>query len=317
MNMRRTTLLTVIALLVAMGSPAALAQDAYILNETGATLYLLSNPGEGGPATLSPETAYLQVPANGILPLPQDQDLVGFAFTRGSFQLPTLRVSAMETAARLVPGADGRRYLPLDVTDLDTDRIVSPSAFSELLSLPRVDNQYFEWVAREPRVARGRRRAPLGVYADFGDGREQIALGDSLLWERGGTDIEWIKGDTIAGALYIAASAYTPIARGTAFFLYLYPESATRPSGTLELPVGADANFVLLWLPGRPEPAVVGNLTSTEFFFEAQIWLDRLESRMGEATSDLTVEISSASSAAGIWEEFVLARDPFSVLFGE
>jgi hypothetical protein len=72
-----------------------------------------------------------------------------------------------------------------------------------------------------------------------------------------------------------------------------------------------------MWLPGRPEPTVVGNLVANEFLFEAQIWRDALAAAVGEEASDLEVEIATASSAAGIWEEFVLARDDFALLFGE
>lgn len=318
MSMKR---LPVLLLILAVSVAALPAQQHYLLNESEATLYVAvgvdlgtEGPGETG---LDPQGEFRQLPVGGVLPYTRGEPVVGFAYSRGTFQLPTFAVSADEAARRITTAETGRRYVAVTADDLSSERIVSPSAFAELLGRPRIDDRYLDWVGRDPEVARGRGRAPLGVYADLGDGRETIRLGDSLLWQRGGTDLEWIKTHATTHAFFLAASVYTEFARGTRIFLYIYGEDGDVPLATLELSGDEERGLVLLWTPTQPEPAVVGNLVASEFFLEAQIWRQALQRALGSDREHLVVETATASSAAGIWEEFVLARDPFSVLFGE
>ena len=318
MSMKRLPVLLFILVVCAV---SVSAQRHYLVNESGTTLYVAVDAEEAAgrlaEVTLDPRGEYRQLPVDAVLAYTPGEPVVGFAFTRGSFQLPTFAVSAEEAMRRTTSAASGRRYVAVTEADLSNERIVSPSAFAELLGEPRIDNQYLDWVGRDAVVARGRGRAPLGVYADLGDGREPIRLDESLLWQRGGTDLEWIKTHTTPYAYFLAVSVYTAFARGTTLFLYVYREEGEVPVATLELPGDDGRGLVLLWTPTQPEPVVAGNLVASEFFLEAQIWRSALEAELGAGHEGLVVETATASSAAGIWEEFVLARDPFSVLFGE
>lgn len=308
--------LPVLAVILAVCGAALPAQD-YLVNETQVTLYVAVGAARLAEASLDPRGEYRQLPAGGVLAYAAGEPVIGFAYSRGTFQLPTFEISGEAAQRRVSVASSGRRYVPVGEDDLSAERIVSPSAFAELLGRPRIDDQYLDWVGREARIARGRGRAPLGVYADFGDGRETIGLDDSLLWQRGGTDLEWIKTHATRWSYYLGASVYTEFARGTTIFLYLYRDGEDVPAATLELSGGEPRGFVLLWTPTQPEPVVAGNMVASEFFLEAQIWRDALEDAVGSELEGLAVETSTASSAAGIWEEFVLARDSFSVLFGE
>ncbi|MFW5684337.1 MAG: hypothetical protein ACOC1I_05750 [Spirochaetota bacterium] len=315
------TMLLVVFALVPVLLPA---QEFYLVNETESTLYLLTDASGGAFESLSPGAAYRQIPAGGLLPVFSSRPLEGFAFERGSFQLPTFSIGETEVRERASVSEAGRRYVSVEPDDLTEERVVSASQFAALLGAPRIDGQYLDWVSRDARVARGRARAPLGVFADFGDGRETIDIDQSLLWRRGGTDLQWIKTGVSADDLFLAGSVYTAFARGTAIFIYVYRESDRVPFATLEFPIGTldgarsgETDFVLLWLPARREPRVVGTFVASEFLFETQIWLDVLSELVDQPLDEMVVELSTASSAAGIWEEFVLVRERFSVLFGE
>lgn len=315
MSMNRV-LLTVLSLSV-YGAVLG-AQNVYLVNETDSTLYLLQGAAPLGieGTRFDPQARYRQVPAGGVLPVDPAAELAGFAYSRGLFQLPTFGISAAELVEISYESGSGRRYVVLSDERLTTDHIVSPSTFASLLSRPRVDNQYLEWVGREARVARGANRAPLGVYADFGEGREPTGVNDSLLWGRGGTDLQWVKTDRSEDDFFLAATVYSQFARSTSIFLYLYGPHSDIPVATLEFPAGRGPGFVLLYVPAHPQPIVAGNLVSNELFMEAQIWRETVQSVVA-LRGEMTVEISTASSAAGIWEEFVLARDDFGALFPE
>jgi len=306
-------------LLLVLGMTILGAQPVYLLNETDATLYLLHTPDGGGAEQLElvPDGSYRQVPPGGVLPIPETGSLAGFAYARGSFQLPTFFVRQARRDAISSVAASGRRYVSISADELRTDRIVSPSDFASLLALPRVDNQYLDWIARDPRIARGRSRAPLGVFADFGTGREATELDESLLWGRGGTDLQWVKSESTGQDYFLGVTAYSEFSNSTSLFLYIYSGDETLPRATLELPARGRAGLVLLWEPAAPQPRVAGNVVNNDFFMEAQIWRDILAGVVNVALDGVSVELATASSAAGIWEEFVLARDDFVVLFDE
>ncbi|MFW5849291.1 MAG: hypothetical protein ACOCXN_05915 [Spirochaetota bacterium] len=293
---------------------AAHGQEHYLFNETGATLYVTED--------VEPDRGYRQVPADGVLPISGAAALSGFSFRRGSFSLPTFELSAEEVRGAAATDDGGRTYVRIRTEALSSERVVAPSEFESVLAEPRVDDQYLDWVGREAALARGRSRAPLGVFTDLGGGREAIALEDSLLWGRGGTDLQWLKSYAAASDYFVAVSVYSELAPGTSFFVYIYEPGGTVPVGTIEFPTSggdrrSDASLVLLWLPGQPRPFPVGNMVASGLFFEAQVWRARLEEYLGRAPADLQVEVATASSAAGAWEEFVLSRDRFSAVFGE
>jgi len=316
MSMKRYLLAV---LLIAIAMNAAGAQEVYLRNETAATLYVLATPApdDASAVRFAPGAAYRQVPVGGVLPVEPTGAIAGFAFTRGEFQFPTFHLDRAARAGRSETSASGRRYVAVSDETLTTDRVVSSAEFARVLATPRIDNQYLDWVPRDARVARGPNRAPLGVYADFGDGRESTELEASLLWGRGGTDLQWIKSYGGPDDLFLAATVYTGFAASTSVFVYVYARGETIPRATLELAAGNPDAFVLLWTPTSREPVVAGNLVSNDFFLEAQVWRSVLDEATGSEYSNLVVEISTASSAAGIWEEFVLARDDFLAVFAE
>lgn len=294
-----------IALLVALVlvAPLAPAAERYLVNATGAVLYVaVEQPSRHAPdgPDLDPGGRYRQVPPGGALPIRTEFPIAGFAFSRGSFDLPTFTFTAEE--------ATGRTTLTVTPDRLSLERVLSASTFAAVLSGPRVDNEYLEWVRRPKLMARARGRAPMAVFADFGSGREPIDRDDSLLWSRAGTDLQWIAVDAGEMDVFVAASTYSEFGRGTTMFVYLYGEERHFAEATLEIPVGSGNGFVLLWLPIKPEPIVVGNFVGSGFLMEAQVWTDVLSEWLATPLDLLDIEFATASSAAGVWEEFVLAR---------
>ncbi len=312
MSMRRLVC-TLVLCAVAAG---AFGADWYLVNETDAVLYVLAD-GEplGDTGDLDPDATYRHIPAGGVLPVRPGHDQRGFAFTRDGFSFATFVVEASDLE-RAPVSESGRRYVAVTPGDLRRDRVVTAAGFADVLGRPRIDNEYLEWVRREPRIARARGRSPLGIFADFGEGREAISRDDSLLWTRGGTDLQWVKTWTDRQDLYLALAAYSEFARGTSVFFYFYDGTASVPVATIEIPAGLRTGLVLLWHPVKPQPVVAGNFVSSGLLLEAQIWLEVFTDAVDAEPGGLAVEVSTASSAAGVWEEFVLARTGYEALFG-
>ena len=303
---------TVFFVLLLASTAVCFAQQTLLLNDTGALLYVRAL------ASSDQAASYRQIPIDGALPYEEGTDLVGFAYIRGSFQLPTLSLPGDQLASLASISERGVATIRLENGILSAESSVSPDTVSDVISGVRIDNHYLDWVGLSPRFARARGAAPIGVYADFGSGRETIDLGDALLWQRAGTNIEWVKTSSQGEDLFLAISSYSSFGAATSVFLYLYAERASIPVATIELPAGARRGLVFLWIPGEIEPIVAGNLTVSEFFLEAQIWRSALDGVLGDFGEDsrISVEISTGSSAAGVWEEYVLARDSFEELFG-
>jgi hypothetical protein len=266
------------------------------------------------------------------MPFGASEDLEGFAYDRGSFQLSTVQIDSELFADR-----DFFRISAADLSDL---RTLSPADVAEAISGPRLDNRYLDWLAVPPLFARGRGRQPLGSFMDTGAGRQTISLNDSLLWERAGTDLEWMKTARVGDDLYFAASTYSAFTRSSSLNLFIYGGSQL-PVASIDVDAASSTGLILMWMPINPAPVVVGNSVAGDYFVEGQIWLDVVaaaisrDSAVGEVLagsllarrtladeeSDLhggvVVEIATASSAAGVWEEFVLARVPLSMLLGQ
>ena len=150
-----------------------------------------------------------------------------------------------------------------------------------------------------------------------------------------------MKTARVGDDLYLAASTYSAFARSSSLNLFVYG-SSDLPVASIDVDAASDSGLILLWMPLVPEPVVVGNSVAGDFFVEGQIWLDVVSAELSrDATvgdilggnlltrgtlsaeeSDaagavgVTIEIATASSAAGIWEEFVLARVPLAALLG-
>ena len=304
----RIACLSTFALIAAAG---VVGQESYLVNDTGALLYLeFSDDGAGG-------GNYRQVPIGGVLPYETATDINGFAYIRGSFQLPSLTLSASEIAGMLVESDTGSRFATIENEMLDSEATISPDSVAAAISGVRIDNHYLDWVGLDVRFARNRGAAPLGAYADFGSGREVISLSDALLWQRAGIDLEWIKADPADDDLYIAMSAYSAFGSDTSVFIYAYSANRAVPLATIELPAGATRGLVFMWIPGETAPIVAGNLTVSEYFLEAQLWRAPLEAAGVTGGTGLSLEIATGSSAAGVWEEYVLARISYEELFEE
>jgi hypothetical protein len=298
--------------------------SSYIQNDTGFTLYL---------KTVS-ASEYRQVPPGGLLPSGVDEDLEGFLYERSTFQMPTVEIPATV----LTEGG----FLRVTRDYLSNARTVNPSDVAAIISGPTLDNRYLDWLSIPALFARGRGRQPLGSFLDVGSGRQSVPTGDSLLWERAGTDLEWMKTSRRGEDLYIAASTYSVFARTSSLNLYIYG-SGDLPIASIDIDAASDSALILMWMPLAPEPVVVGNSVASDFFVEAQIWLDVLASAFPDGTdvgevlagnllaqetlagetrtgsdplAGLSVEIATATSAAGTWEEFVLARVALSEVLG-
>jgi hypothetical protein len=285
----------------------------FLRNLTPRTLYVLDQARDD---SITPEAPYRQVPPRGLLPVDPGAAIRGFAFERGSFVLSTFEFSP-DRLAELTRTRASRTYVPVEDRHLVANDTLQASRFDQLLALPRIDNQYLDWVGREASIARAPDRQPVASFVDLGEGREELDLANSLVWQKGGTNIEWIKGFADESELFLAVSSYSVFSDQTSLFLYLYEDEATVPTATLEVPAGAENGFVYLWTPTRVDPLVVGNVVSSDFFLEAQVWSSLVATTLGEEFLSLTVNVSTGNASAGVWEEFLVARVPFASLFGE
>ncbi|MEE8440766.1 MAG: hypothetical protein V3S41_03525, partial [Spirochaetia bacterium] len=161
-------------------------QTSYVQNGTEFTLYLRPISGD----------AYRQAPPEGLLPIEGNEDLEGFVYDGETFRLSTFQVEA-----ELFSDREFVRITAADFSDVDT---LSPLDVAQAISGPRLDNRYLDWLSVTPLFARGRGRQPLGSFVDTGAGRESISPSDSLLWERAGTDLEWMKTARVGDDLYFA-----------------------------------------------------------------------------------------------------------------
>ena len=289
-----TAYLLTAALVLAVPASAT-GQATYVANRTNHTLYATSSAYENR-----------QVPPGGLLPAGTGERVVGFAYVLGSFQLPTFELTVEQEQS-------AGEFVSVRASDLLAEKTVELSSVGDEVSGPRIDNRYLDWVSVAPVIARARGRRPLASFSDDGGGRQELPVAESLLWERAGTDLEWLKSAPGGSDLFLAASAYSAFSRSSRVLLFIYENSDSYPRATLEIETGTAQSLALLWAPVFPEPAVVGNVVASEFFVEAQLWLDVIELHIGPIGADAVVEIAAASSAAGVWEEFVLAR----VLLGE
>ena len=302
------TVLVCISFTVSAQEPGGLI----VQNRTNHTLYVLVPGGQ----EILPQSRYRQIPPGGLLPVESGGALNGVAYQRGSFLLSTFSFTDQEIAERTRRSAT-RVYLPVEERHLSEQEGLEASSFDSLLSEPQIDDVYLEWVGTVPGIARARERGPMAFYVDLGEGRQTLSVSESLLWQRGGTDLEWLKGTSGATDLYLAAASYSAFSEESSLFIYLFEEVGRRPLGTLELSPGRGNGFVFLWQPTELRPSVVGNLVSSDFFMEAQLWRSELESLIGADLLSLTAEVSTANSSAGVWEEFLVARVQLANLFRE
>jgi hypothetical protein len=137
------------------------------------------------------------------------------------------------------------------------------------------------------------------------------------MWGRAGTDLEWVKTSLAENDLFLSATAYSRFSRTTVITMFVYGADEF-PVATVDIGAGRGSGLALLWMPTNPDPVVVGNFVAGEYFAEVQIWLDVLLEAVPEITGvEGTVEIATAASRPGLWEEFVLARVPLSTVFGQ
>jgi len=308
----------VIGIVLLLVSAGLVAQEVeggrtFLRNLTPQTLFVLDEASNGA---IAPEAQYRQVPPRGLLPVDPEGAVRGFAFERGSFVLSTFEFSP-ERLSELTRMRASRTYVSVEDRHLVANDSLQASTFDQLLALPRIDNQYLDWVGRDATIARAPDRQPVASFVDLGAGREELDMANSLVWQKGGTNIEWVKGFKNDSELFLAVSAYSAFSDQTSVFLYLYEEAATVPVATVELPAGAANGFVYLWTPSRVDPLVIGNVVSSEFFLEAQLWTSLIAEALGGGFLSLTANVSTGNASAGVWEEFMVARLTLAALFGE
>lgn len=302
----------IVGLLMVAAMLSAQERVLFVQNRTERTLYVLVPADQ----ELESSSTFRQIPSGGLLPLPGGTSVSGLAHERGSLGVATFAFSQARTAD--LEGRSAQRvYLPVEERHLTVREDLESADFDEIVGRPQIDNVYLEWLPRTAALARARDRSPLATYVDLGEGRQSIPLADSLLWQRGGTDLEWIKGVAAERDLFIAMASYSPFSTESSVFLYLVDSEEAAPVGTLEFSPGRGNGFVFLWTPTELQPAVVGNLSASEFFLEAQLWRSEIGQRIGGDLLLLDAEVATANSAAGPWEEFVLGRVELERLFGE
>ncbi len=193
-----------------------------------------------------------------------------------------------EDILRLPDGA-AMTISPLDLR-VEAERIV-------------IDNRYLDWETIPDLLRSGPATTPRRARRVTDAGEETRAVGQTLYWRKGGTELEGLKIALTETSLYFGFDASRPMVEGLSLFAYVYPE---RPRGvgeiTVEIPVSDPTGPVLVWRRGVDEPVVAGYFAVADFFLEGRVFREDLG--LPVETDDVSVDISTAFFGPGVFEEF-------------
>lgn len=196
----------------------------------------------------------------------------------------------------IVPRSDGEeRVAEVQALDIRLPREVI-----------RIDNRYVDWENLQPLAAFSDATAPRQVKVERPDETSTRAIDESLVWPRAGTRLDEVKAVRGDAALYLYLAAEREFGEGTSIFLYAYESrDASRSRFTMEIPVGAATNAVLLWQAGSEEPEVVGDFARAGFLLEARIFLNRLPGGLSFVERDsASIDLATSYALPGRFEEF-------------
>lgn len=170
----------------------------------------------------------------------------------------------------------------------------------------RIDNRYVDWEDLPPLAAFSDATAPREVKVERPEETASRAIEESLVWPRAGTRLDEVKAVLGDAALYLYLSADREFGEGTSVFLYAYDtRESSRPRFTIEIPLGAATNAVLLWQAGSEEPRVIGDFAHAGFLLEARVFLNRLPGgRRLVDDASTSLDLATSYALPGRFEEF-------------
>lgn len=305
----------VILALLLIGAGSVGAQEYLLVNESEEPLYVRYLP-EAGPGDIADlrsllgDGSLLQLPPHGVIPIPEVSGTVaGFAFIRSASVYPGFVIGA-DSVIR----DDERAYMVVPAAIIESPAgTIAAGEVVERIAGVRVDNRYVDWLQVDPIISVPPDRAPLGVFREAGDGREEATLAGATLWERGGTDLETVKTLTRNRQVFLHFAARSSVSASRSIFLYV--RDSDRSIGTVEITGGSPAALVLYWPAGAREPLIIGSAVNAEFFTEALFDADLLTELLG--VSEASVEVAVGLRDGGLWEEFVISETTLSALMGD
>lgn len=194
------------------------------------------------------------------------------------------------------------------VTDEHSAPLHIPASLAPSDTAPvAVDNRYSDWVDVPDLAAFRRDFRPEGFTRITSGSETREEITDSLLWQRGGTQLERIRALVWHEDVYLMASMLTPVSQNYSLLLRVFGDRAedSRNEITVEIPAEDIAGPVLLWLPDRQQPRVVGEFARSRFLLEARISPDMIPAdAIGVDPETLSIDIGSSLADAGVREEF-------------
>ncbi len=223
---------------------------------------------------------YLRIPAKGLRPAP-----------------PIFMVSL----ARELADASG---LPLSLNTFDF----------ELPALSvRIDGRFVDWLKYDDLPSWSERNPP-SVQRQQGSDTATIKLADSQSWAKAGTDLEHFRLVRNQSELLLMVSSRSLMSRGLSVLLRLYDASGQNTNRyTLEIPVDGTSGPALAWDQSKPDPKVVGDFATADYYLEARFRLADLPAEVQKLLGQESFcELSCGFSQPGQYEEFYYGRFPVS-----
>ncbi len=174
-----------------------------------------------------------------------------------------------------------------------------------------IDNSYLDWQRLPPSATFSSDYNPVYFSREIGGQIQNIRIGESVYWKRGGTLMREFKSYINETNLYLYIEVNSPFAAETSVYCYPYSERKKREANffTIEL-VPEQRNRIggiLLWENGSPLPKIIGTLRSTSINLECIIPLRDLpksfiDGDIASLSFDLATSYHEVSS--GMYEEF-------------
>lgn len=174
-----------------------------------------------------------------------------------------------------------------------------------------IDNSYLDWQRLPPSATFSSDYNPVFFSREIGGQIQNIRIGESVYWKRGGTLMREFKSYINETNLYLYIEVNSPFAAETSVYCYPYSQRTQKEANffTIEL-VPEQRNRiggVLLWESGSPLPKIIGTLRSTSINLECIIPLRDLpksfiDGDIASLSFDLATSYHEVSS--GMYEEF-------------
>jgi hypothetical protein len=174
-----------------------------------------------------------------------------------------------------------------------------------------IDNNYSEWDKIPEQAVFTKQFSPYYFNKEQKSKAIPMPITQSVYWGYNGTQIRVLKAFATTASYYFNLSTFSPLCKGTIFFLYLYKgrEAGVENQNTIEIAVNGSSgeNSVLLWSVGSESPVIIGKCVYDTTQLECEVSLNLLPVKLRDELPLFTsFDLTSCffDSAKGIYEEF-------------